>query len=116
MIHERSICESPLKRRRVKLEQLLTKAREMSSEARFIKALDRIDNLADAFVAFSRPKLWHYTKEAVKLYHALSYRMPASEFDSTAQVALEYLRKTINAVISASRERGDAQFENFSLL
>lgn len=108
--------ENVQERRKVKLNKLLTKAREMSNEARFIKAMDRVYNLADAFQTFSRPKLWHYMKEAVHLYHALSYRIPADDFESYTMSALAYFRKTINAVIEASQERGDDQFKNFDLL
>ena len=108
--------ENTEERRRIRLEELLLKAQGMSNEARFIKALDRIDNLADGFISFSRPKMWHYTKEAVKLHKALLCGMPSNSFTLDTQKALGYLRDTINAVIKASIDRGQSKFKNFDLL
>jgi hypothetical protein len=79
-----------------------------------------MDNLADAYVSFSPKKLWHYTKESIQLHHALqsgfSFDMVLPCWLDLIDEALDYLRRTINAVIDAAKSRGDNDFQNFTAI
>ena len=99
--------DSVQERRRIRLEQLLDKAEKMSNGARMVKALDRMDNLADAFCSFSPKKLWYYTQDAIKLHAALKKGIRPDSLKPQAEEALGYLQRTLDAVVEACKKRGD---------
>jgi (p)ppGpp synthase/HD superfamily hydrolase len=108
--------ENVQERRRIRLSNLLEKARQMSNEARIVKCLDRMDNLADGYRTFSVKKLWHYTKESIQLHRALEAGMRNDALRPMTLEALGYLKRIINAVIESSKARGDTDFQNFSVI
>ena len=111
------LTRQPCDDRAQKKQELLQHAREFSNESRTIKAVDRIDNLADAFVNFGDKKIWEYTSESIELYYALKAGLRINDLMPCVSDALEYLRCTINETILAVRsKRKIPEFDTFTLI
>lgn len=104
--------------REARRRDLIEHAKYYSNAARIVKCSDRIDNLADAYVNFGDKKLWHYTGEAIELYYAMKGSTPIyDDLLNTSLHALDFLRRTINEIIVAARQkRNIVEFDAYAMI